>query len=347
MPSLRLSFLGAGEIASRHADGLLAAGGVTLVTVFDPLIERAEALARRSGFERVAREEREALAGGDLDAVLVLTPHHLHAEQAIEALAAGKHVICEKPMACTVADCDRMIDAARRSRRRLLMAHNLRCEPCVERTLLRLREGALGRLILGSFRWFTDELARLEDPSHWKGTRESSGGGVLIDGGCHVADLGNVFFGRARRVQALGGRLVAAREGLAEDTAVFTVEYASGAVASFALGFTAGRAFRRQRFGCGLDVDLFGTEGHIEAGFRLRDDDFERRFVEHRPGEPDRFASWDGGGRSIDAALVEALRGGAPPVEAVEARNALAVIEAAYRSLASGAAEEVDWREGE
>jgi predicted dehydrogenase len=348
MPAIRIGLLGAGDIAERHLRGLEAAGGVTLVTVCDPVRDRAESLARRHSFERVAASEREVVAGGDIDLVLILTPHACHAGQAIEALCAGKHVICEKPMACRTADCDAMLDAARRSGRRLFVTHSLRAEFFFRVAAARLRSGALGRLTLASFRWFTDEITRLDDPAHWKGTIEVSGGGVLIDGGCHVADLGNAFLGRPRRVQALAGLLVASRPGLGEDTAVFSVEYESGALASVALSFVAGEGLRQDRFACGLDLDLFGTQGHIEAGYRIREASFRRWCREHRRGQADTEHVDDGrsSGSDLDRWLIEALRGERePPLTALDARNAVAVVEAAYRSLQSGRSEEVEWQE--
>jgi predicted dehydrogenase len=345
-----IAVLGAGDVAERHVKGLVAAGGVRLVSITDVVRARAEALASRYGFERVAPSAEAAFAARDVDLVVVLTPHDLHAPQATAALSAGKDVLCEKPMARTLAECDAMLAAARASGRRLFVTHSYRADFFYAQARARVDAGALGKLTLGAFRWFTDEIARLEDPAHWKGTRERSGGGVLIDGGCHVADLGNAYFGRARRVQALAGRLVARREGLGEDTAAFAVEYASGALATFTLSFVAGSAFRGRRFAAAVAVDLYGTQGHIESGLSVRDDDFRRYVREHRSGEPDRAFVPDGRGTlgDIDTALLRAMRGEAPaPVTALDARNAVAVVEAAYRSLASGRTEEVDWREAE
>lgn len=345
---IRIAILGAGEIAVRHVEGFQRTRDVKLVSICDPIAERATELAKSADFERVDAHADDAITADDIDLVLVLTPHDLHAPQVIAALEAGKHVICEKPMGRTVAECDAMLDAAERTGQQLFVTHVLRTMFFFSKAHERLAAGALGRLTLGSFRWYTDELFRLDDPSHWKGTVDVSGGGVLIDGGCHVSDVGNWLFGRARRVQAIGDKLVATREGVGEDTVVFQVEYESGALASYALSFVAGSGLRPRRFACGMDVDLYGTEGHIEGGYRFRDEEHLHYLTEHHRGEADHAHPVDTTNvyGDIDVAIVGALRGERPsPVTTVEARNAVAVVEAAYRSLASGATVDVDWRE--
>lgn len=348
MDRIGVGVVGAGDVADRHIEGLVRASGVWIAAVAEPNEERRAAFAKRYGVELASGDHRPILDSRSVDVVLILTPHDTHTEITLDALNAGKHVICEKPMAPRLEDCDRMLEAAARCGRSLWVTHTLRSDFFYRIASARLSAGALGRLIGASFRWFTDELGRLEDPAHWKGTRDRSGGGVLIDGGCHVADLANGFFGPARRVHAFGKRLVAKRESVAEDTAAFSIEFESGALASALLGFTAGSSWRRPGgFAAGMDVSLWGTEGAIEGGYLIRDHDFRRTCIERRTGEPDRAYVDDGLSRpgDLDFAIIRALRGeGVPPVTALDARNAVAVIDAAYRSLASGNAEKVDWR---
>jgi predicted dehydrogenase len=344
--TLSLAIVGAGDIASRHADALREENGVRLAAVAEPDAGRRTAFAERYGIKQAVADYRQLLRDETIGAVLILTPHHLHHPMVVEALRARKHVICEKPMARTVAECDAMLAEAASSGAGLYVTHSLRTDFFYRTASRRIAEGAVGRLVLGSFRWFTDEIARLDDPRHWKGTVDRSGGGVFIDGGCHVADLGNAFFGRARQVAAGGSRLVAALPDRGEDNGCFIVEYSSGASCAFSLSFTAGKAFRRERFGAGMNADLYGTEGHLEGGYLLRDTVFQRWCTEHRPGADDlRHPPPEGEDRVIDRDFLRSIREGAPsPVTALDARNAVAVVEAAYRSMRSGRIQEVDWR---
>ncbi len=344
--ALRIGVIGAGDVAAWHADGLLAEPGAKLVAVSEQDPERLAAFAGKYGIEHKATDWRELIKEDGVDVLLILAPHHFHHMMVVAALNARKHVICEKPMARNVAECDAMLNEATRSGRSLFISHSLR-NAFFYRTARRLiDDGHIGRPILGSIRWFTDDIARLSDPRHWKGTI-TAGGGVFIDGGCRVADVANGIFGPARRVAASGQRLVVGLPGRGEDNGTFLVEYASGATCSFSLSFTAGMAFRKEKSGAGLIVDIFGTEGHIEGGFLARDAHISHYCMEHHPGSDEIYYQPPDGqeDRVVDRDFVRAiLDGAAPPLTAVDARNAVAVVESAYRSVRSGRIEDVDWR---
>src|SRR5262245_19504257 len=105
MTELKLGIIGAGDVAERHLEGLSRAGGVRLAGVAEPDPARRQAFASRHGVELAVGDYRLLLAAKGINTVLILTPHHLHAAMTCEALAAGKDVICEKPMARTAAEC--------------------------------------------------------------------------------------------------------------------------------------------------------------------------------------------------------------------------------------------------
>ena len=128
-------------------------------------------------------------ADPDVDLVVVATPSHVHATQVLEALGRGKHVVCEKPMALSPADADRMIDAARRERRVLSVFHNMRYWPDFAKVREVAESGKLGRIV--QIRLAMHRFARRWD---WQTVREF-GGGALFNAGAHLVDLALQLFG--------------------------------------------------------------------------------------------------------------------------------------------------------
>src|SRR5687767_1057511 len=106
LAEIRLGILGAGDVAHRHVEGPLRGGGVRLAGIAEPVEERRRSFQEAYGVHLGEADYRALLASSEIDTVLVLTPHFLHARMVLDALEAGKDVICEKPMAPTVADCD-------------------------------------------------------------------------------------------------------------------------------------------------------------------------------------------------------------------------------------------------
>jgi len=143
MSKLRVGLVGAGYVAERHLIALRDTPNVELIAIADPALDRAQALAKKFGVPHTAPNLAGILAHR-LDAVHILTPPVSHCPLALEALAAGCHVLVEKPMAESVEECDRMIAAAQAAGKRLMVNHSARFEPPVAQALEFLREGRLG-----------------------------------------------------------------------------------------------------------------------------------------------------------------------------------------------------------
>lgn len=183
MPELRLAILGSGYMGRTHAECITK--HVTrgrLVAVAGG--RRAPALAADYGAAYEA--SYDALLGrADVDAVLIATPHADHCAQVIAAAAAGKHVLVEKPMATSVADCTRMIEACERAGVRLEVIQTQRFRGAVWRTRKLVADGAIGRVRMFEGRsLFTDYVV---DQSPWAG--EAAQGGAFLDTGVHFYDL--------------------------------------------------------------------------------------------------------------------------------------------------------------
>ena len=144
------------------------------------------------------------LAAGGFDAVDLTLPTQLHADMTIAALKAGYHVLCEKPMALTVKDCDRMLAAARRAKRTLLPAHCLRFWPEYVALKKIVDSRKYGRVVAAAFRR-SSPAANYRDAHSWF-LDEAKSGGCLLDMHIHDADMVRYLFGEPRDVQAAGHR---------------------------------------------------------------------------------------------------------------------------------------------
>lgn len=162
----------------------------------------------------------------DVDAVSICTPHHLHAPQTLASIAAGKHVLVEKPMANSEADCLAMIEAADAKGVILMVAYTVRYRPAVIRLRQAIQNEEFGKVFNANC-WIE---ARLNpQPGSWFARREQLGGGVLFSHGCHYIDLLLWYLGDPRRVAYLGTRLGTEwMEG--EGTAHSIIEFESGAL---------------------------------------------------------------------------------------------------------------------
>ena len=166
----------------------------------------------------------EALTDPAVDAVYVATPVFLHAPQTIQSLRAGKHVICEKPMAMNEAEARRMVEAAEESSRLFGVAYYRRCYPKVQRARQLLQEGAIGKPVvaeLTNHMWFDGSGSRgwLVDPA-------KAGGGPLFDIASHRIDVLNFWFGKPVRITAQLSNVV--HHYPVEDNATLMIEYESG-----------------------------------------------------------------------------------------------------------------------
>jgi 2-hydroxy-4-carboxymuconate semialdehyde hemiacetal dehydrogenase len=180
---LTLSFVGYGSIAAAHAQALQELGGVRFDSVVGRRLEATEAFAREWGFAHWTLSLEEALARPGLDAVVICSPSDQHAAQAEQALAAGKHVLAEIPLATNLADAERVTALAERRGLRLMVAHTQRFFPALLelRRLIREEELHLHHLVC---RWFFLRRSNV----NWQGRQRSWTDNLLWHHACHVVD---------------------------------------------------------------------------------------------------------------------------------------------------------------
>ncbi len=227
MLRVRWGLIGCGDIArKRVAPALCDLPNCDLVAVSRAQAERAEAFAREFGAERWYGDWRQLLADEEIAAVYIATPVHLHAAQTIAAAEAGKHVLCEKPMALDVAECDRMIAACAVNGVRLGVAYYRRFYPVVERIKTILRAGEIGQPVLAQMRAFERFDPEPTHPRRWLLDKERSGGGPMFDFGCHRIEVLLNLFGHITEVRGLVSNVMFARA--VEDTASALFQFADG-----------------------------------------------------------------------------------------------------------------------
>jgi len=226
---IKCGIIGCGVIAPTHIEGYRALPGVEVVHLCDLIPERADALGVKYGVARRSVDYRELLADPEVDAVSVCTDHASHARIVCDALAAGKHVICEKALGRVPADLDRMVAAAKR--RPELTAAGIfqhRYEPA-NRNLKRLiADGGFGKVLAVNLVFSCLRTDEYYQKDAWRGTVAGEGGGVLINQAIHHLDQLRYLFGNGKRLVARTANLTHRGVIEVEDTAAFLIEFESG-----------------------------------------------------------------------------------------------------------------------
>jgi predicted dehydrogenase len=226
---LGTGLIGCGKIAETHAAALVALPESRFLAVCDVAEERARAFAARYQVPHAYGDLAALLRTPGLQAVLVCTPHPLHAPCVIAAAAAGMHVLCEKPIAVDLAAADAMIDATRRAGVTFGVIFQRRFWPAAQRLRAAIEAGKLGRVVLGDCVvkwWRSPDYYRL-DP--WRGRWDTEGGGVLVNQAIHAIDQYLWYMGDVESVAAFSGTL-AHPDIEVEDTAVAALRFKSGAL---------------------------------------------------------------------------------------------------------------------
>jgi predicted dehydrogenase len=334
-----------------------------LVAVADLNAEKAARLAQTMGVTRVYKSDIEMLKDKEIDAVIFATPSGLHADQAVRAMQAGKHVIVEKPMDITLDACDRMVAAEKQAGKKLAIISQHRWDHSSIFVKDAVTAGKLGKLILVevSVKWWRTQ--QYYDAGDWRGTWALDGGGALMNQGVHTVDLMQWMAGPVKSVYAKAA--TGGHERIeVEDVVVATLQFASGAIGTL----TASTACYD---GQPARLDLYGTEGSavIEGDrlklFNLKDgttadaeavsqhalsvarggtasvkDEAVTRLGDAAKRDPG--AVWGDAHREQIRDFMRAIRsGGTPLIHGAEGRKPIEIIRAIYKSAERGAVVEL------
>jgi UDP-N-acetylglucosamine 3-dehydrogenase len=337
---VRLAISGAGAITERaHIPAFLALPEIEIVAIQSRTVEKAQRLAESllSGAKpRIYRDYDEMLSNEHPDAVGIFTPNALHCEFTLKAIAAGAHVLVEKPMAPTAAEARRMTAAAKQAGRVLMVAMQRRYGG-LERPIRRaLDAGAIGTANFIRARLSHGGPHLWAPGQNWFFDRAESGGGAMLDLGVHIADLALWYMGEIDSVSGQVATLGKAIE--VEDNGAMVVKFRSGALGVLEASWTSRPPLSA--------IEIYGSEGRIMAGYPRLDIAVVRADGSPVPGfdRDEILGTFDVRDRlapSLELARVftAAIAGKeAPSPDGEDGLRAIEAVEACYRSSRSGAA---------
>lgn len=314
----RVGVIGAGAIARREHLPQLVAAGATITAIAARTTESAAAAAAEHGGAVVA-DWRDLVTRDDVDAVVICTPNAQHAPQALAAIAAGKHVLVEKPFTITVAEADAVLAAAADKGVVAMTAHNGRFNPIVQALQRAVQAGQVGDVTAVRGVFCHPGPLDWSAAASWFLELEESGGGALLDLGVHLVD--SLRFILADEVQQVSATLAGQMNGVERDGLVL-LDTRAGVVGTLHAGWrsTAGPDFSLTV--AGSDATLVGDL----SGVRLIDRDGQATAVTPPTDVP-----------TVQQVFLDAVAGGrAQHPDGYDGRAAVAVVQACYTSAREG-----------
>ncbi len=256
----QISLLGAGLIGTFYTMALHGHRGRDRVhTVYSRSPQRAKALAEKWGVPSHTASLDEAIADEHTDTVIVALPNHLHEQAVLAAAKAGKAILCTKPLGRTAAEAQRMLEAVEQAGVFHGYLEDLCYTPKTLAALASVRQGAVGKVL-----WVRSREAHPGPHSDWFWKPELSGGGAIVDLGCHCIEIARNFIGKGiRPAEVMCWADTQVHPIDAEDHAIGLVRYENGAIGQFEVSW----AFRG---GMDLRDEVAGTEGTIWLNHWLR-----------------------------------------------------------------------------
>ena len=269
MSALNMAVIGVKGVGRQHVAGIVQHPHAHLVAVADLDVENGRAAAEKNQ-ACFYPDYREMFKKEQLDAVVIATPHYLHAPMTIDALQANLHVLVEKPLAIRVSEGDRMVRLARERDRILAVGHNYRTFPGNVRLKQIVADSHLGPIHRILWQWLENRPEAYYQRAVWRCTWKQAGGGVLMNQTSHDLDLLCWLFGRPAEVSAMICNRAHQHE--VEDTAIASIRFESGGLTSVQFS-TCGHRLNYRQIAGDRGTILFQDERnanvHIPQVFRL------------------------------------------------------------------------------
>lgn len=320
---VRVGIIGCGDVARRVHLPALEQAGAQVIRFASKRLDDAQSAADAAAAEAMATDEwRHVIGSPHIDAVDICTPSYMHADMALAAVEAGKHVLVESPMTISLPDAEKLLKAAARKGVMVVPAHNVRFIAPYAAVADAARNGAIGQITRAQIAFGHQGPDAINPDAGWYLEKAKSGGGALIDLGVAMVDLLRLATGsEVTEVTAT----LSGQRGDVEERAEVRLTFASGAAAEMVAAWNE-------------PLNVFRVEG--SEGILHLDATTPPQLI--RPdGGTERLRPVDTGG-SIEAVFVDAITNDSSPiVNALDGRATVAVITAAYESAANGAPAEV------
>jgi predicted dehydrogenase len=268
---MRFAVIGAGVIGQLRARSVAQHPHTTLVGVADT-DPAAAARAIGTGPGRACQDYRLLVDDPNVEAVIISSPVHLHEEMAVASFAAGKHVLCEKPLSNSVESCRRILEAARANGRTLAVGFNHRYYPSVKFLKRAVDDGTIGTL--DHVRVFGGHDGLSNFRADWM-YKDTSGGGAMMDVGIHMTDLARYVMGEVREVYGVASNRIWQVAG-SEDNALAIFKSDAGIPAFYQATWTEWKGYR-------FYIDAYGDRGMVRAYYAPM---FNLLVTQPRPGGP-------------------------------------------------------------
>jgi predicted dehydrogenase len=259
---IRVGIIGGGSIAQAHLDGyLLAADAAEVTAIADIDPKNAKRSATRAGGARIFTDYRELIASGLVDAVDICLPHHLHKDAIVAAAAAGKDVLCEKPLCLTLAEAEAVTSAVASSGITLMCSHNQLFLPAVAKAREMIEGGLLGKVYEARTTDIFINSGLSAKTIGWRGPRSTAGGGELIDTGYHPTYLLLHLVGSepVEVTAMLARHRLEFLEG--EDSAQVLVQFAGGSVGTIATSWAYAPPTTTEKFWVAGEDGTLSSDG--------------------------------------------------------------------------------------
>lgn len=255
MNYVKFGIVGCGNAWKFHSAGSKSNPKIKFVSAYD--VDEKTAKKNAKIFKMTPFSDFNALLKSDIDAVLIMVPHYLHEEMVIAAAEAGKHILCEKPMATTLEGCDAMINAAKKAGVKFMIAENHRFLPAHKYIQETVQKGLIGNVFLVRSYEGVNEIPGLMREGFWKGDLAKAGGGSLMDMGPHkFATLNWILNDTIQSVYCWITKQCTNLPEKGEDNALMLLKYNKGIIAEIAVSFTVVSPATNR-------LEIHGTKGTI------------------------------------------------------------------------------------